>query len=139
MSVYPWRKRETRHFGAMYRPSVDLQLLAKDGKWLTLQCELDSGAVITLLPRSIAGVLGINLVDGRAIELSSVGGQKITAHVHSVQAKIGLFDHISVPVAIADSDDVPHLLGWLGIFDTYRVDFDPVAQTTRITEGLNTK
>jgi hypothetical protein len=92
---------------------------------------MDSGAVVSLLRRSVADLLGLDLATGRKIDLTGVGGASTIAYVHNLQSRFDGSLTLEVPFAIADSETVPNLLGRLGVFDRLQMDFDSsLSQTT---------
>src|SRR5262249_23171892 len=128
MSIFSWRKRATKHFGEVWFATADLHLLARDGKWVRVPCQIDSGAVVTLLPASILGVLGGNPSEGMPIEVTSVGGKSTPVTLYRLNARVGNHPLINLPVTFGCHDEVPSLLGWQGVFDVLSVSFDPVAR-----------
>ena len=85
-----------------------------------------------MLRRSVAELLGIELATGRRIEVTSVGGGRTVAYVHELQTRFASNIAYAVPFAIAESEQVPNLLGRLHVFDWLQVDFDGTFQETRI-------
>lgn len=47
----------------------------------------DTGAVISLLRRSVADLLGLDSVRGHEVELGAVGGMPVKARVHKIRAR----------------------------------------------------
>ena len=125
MAAFLWRKRATRHFGEVWRPTSVLDLFSAGNRWVSFRCEVDSGAVVSLLRRGAADVLGLTWEDGRLVTLTSVGGQTTEARVFELTARVGERELSPFPVAIAQHENVPHLLGWQGFFDHVGVHFDP--------------
>ena len=133
MPTFKWRRRRTRHFGEVWVPFAEIGLRRADGGHQPLAIQIDSGAVISLLRRSAAELLGIDLQTGEKIDFGSVGGNRVCAFRHDLQARFSDGFEMRVPFAIAEREDVPNLLGRLGIFDKLQVDFDATLQETRIS------
>ena len=133
MPVYKWRKRPTKHFGEVWTPFVQIELRGRSGRYESLALPADSGAVVSLLRRSVADLLGIELESGRKIDLTGIGGARTDAYVHDISTRFGDGIELQVPFAIATSEKVPNLLGRLGVFDNLQVDFDATLEETRIT------
>lgn len=133
MAAFSWQIRPTVHFGQVWVPILPISLQAIDGSFQTIALQYDTGAVVSLLRCSIATLLGIDRLSGRPIELTSVGGASTAAHVHHIMTKFEGLAPQAVPYAIADNENVPNLLGRLGIFDTLHVAFDPSRRETVIT------
>lgn len=132
MAIHKWRRRPTKHFGEVWVPFAQIELQAADGKFHALALQLDSGAVVSLLRRSTADLLGIDLDAGRRIEVSSVGGGTTVAHVHEITTRFDRNIQYRVPFAIAGTEEIPNLLGRLKVFDFLQIDFDGTVEETRI-------
>ena len=94
--------------------------------------QVDSGAVVSLLRRSAADLLGVELQSGRKIDLLSIGGSQTDAFVHELKTRFDEGIVLPVPYAIATTEGVPNLLGRQGVFDRLQMDFDATLQQTRI-------
>ena len=132
MAAHKWRKRRTKHFGEVWVPFASVELRRADGKFQPLVLQVDSGAVVSLLRRSVANVLGLTLEGGRRVEMTSLGGAVTAAFVHELQTRLAVNIAYPVPFAIADSENVPNLLGRLGVFGPLQIDFDGTTQQTTI-------
>jgi hypothetical protein len=132
MAVYSWRRRPTRHFGEVWVPFAQVDLQGPDGRFQAFAVQVDSGATVSLLRRSVADLLGIDLESGRRVDLTGIGGGRTTAYVHDLPTRIEeKWPPIEVPFAIATVESTPNLLGRLGVFDQLQVDFDvSLRQTT---------
>ncbi len=130
--IHKWRRRETKHFGDTWVPFAHIELETHAKQFQGLALQLDSGAVVSLLRRSVADLLGIPLESGKKIELSNVGGGRTTAFVHDIRTRFDPLIVLSVPYAIATTETVPNLLGRRGVFDTLHIDFDATFNETRI-------
>jgi hypothetical protein len=133
MSVHKWRRRPTKHFGEVWVPFAQIDIQGADGKFQAFSLQIDSGAVVSLLRRSVADLLGLDLEAGRRIELSGVAGGSTVAHLHELQTRFADAIQFAVPFAIASTEHVPNLLGRLGVFDLLQVDFDATLEETSIT------
>lgn len=133
MPVYKWRRRPTKHFGEVWVPLAQFVLRGRDNTSHSIAAQIDSGATISLLRKSTADLLGIELESGRKIDLSGVGSGKIDAFVHAVPTSFeqGLAD-VPIPYAIATTEAVPNLLGRIGVFELLQVDFDPSLNESQI-------
>jgi len=133
MSVHKWRRLPTKHFGEVWVPLAHIQLQGTDGKLHALALQIDSGAVVSLLGRSVADLLKLDLESGDRVELSSVGAPPTIAYVHPIKSVFAETIRYTVRYAIATVEDVPNLLGRLDVFDHLQVDFDASLTETRIT------
>lgn len=131
MPAFAWRKRPTRHFGEVFVPFVQLQLSGPSSKFITLSAQLDSGAVITLLRRSVANLLGVEFEGGAAVSLGGVGGSEIKGRRHSLLCRFGADSAtFHLDCVIAESEHVPNLVGRVGFFQDFQVAFDPTLEHT---------
>jgi hypothetical protein len=133
MAVFPWSRRSTQQLGDTWIPNAEIRLRMAEGDFQSFVVQVDSGAVISLLRRSVADILGLNLEEGKFIDLGAVGGSRTRAFVHIVPTRIGDGIELSLPYAIAESERVPNLLGRMGLFDTLQIDFDGTMRETRFS------
>lgn len=133
MAVHKWRKRPTKHFGDVWVPFAQIELTSPANKSQTFAVQIDSGAVVSLLRKSVADLLDIELESGKKIDVSSVGGAKTIAYIHELQTRFDDNIMYPVPYAIADTENVPNLLGRLEIFDRLQINFDGTMHETTIS------
>ncbi len=136
MAVYKWRPKSTPNFGEVWVPYAEVRLIPTGTTATPRQflLQIDSGATVSLLRRSAADLLGLNLQAGRRIELTGVGGSGITAWEHRLLTLFSDSERgFQVRYAIAETEDVPNLLGRLDVFDRFQVDFDSSLSETRVS------
>jgi hypothetical protein len=133
MGVHKWRRRATKYFGDVLVPFAQIQIRGNDARFRSISLQVDSGAVVSLLRRSVADLLGIELTDGRRIELGGVGGGSTGAYLHSLHTRFANNIEYAAPFAIAETEAVPNLLGRHGIFDQLQIDFDATVESTMIS------
>ncbi len=125
MSVaFAWRWKPTRCFGSQWVPFADLHLRSTNGRWHTFAVQVDTGAVVSVLPRSAAELLAIRWREGELADLSGISGPARPYFVHILKARLGDLAPFSLRVAFADSEDVPNLLGRLDFLDRSVTTFD---------------
>lgn len=121
---FPYRKEYSSVIGEIYRPVAVIYLQAKDGKWRGFTVYVDSGADITLLPRSACTEgLGYNLEGGKLGYVGGVTPGRIKIYVRTVATRIGE-EKLKARIAFAENDNVPPLLGRADIFDHFKVCYD---------------
>ncbi|RMF74061.1 MAG: hypothetical protein D6744_14975 [Planctomycetota bacterium] len=133
MAVFSWRRRTTRHFGEQWVPFAELRLESAEGRWRAFSVQVDTGAVISLLARSAADLLGVQLQSGEPIELAGVGGASRRYFVHQLSARVGDVPAFPLRIAFAEREEVPNLLGRLDVLDRFQLDFDASLEETRLT------
>ena len=74
MPEYSWRRRPTKRCGDVWVPYAQVEIRRTDGRFQAFVVQIDSGAVVSLLRRSVADLLGLDLQSGRKIDLAAVGG-----------------------------------------------------------------
>lgn len=120
-------------------PVAVIHLQGKDKKWYRFQPYLDTGADVSLLTRLDAKILGLKLKQGKEELIGGVGGGLVKTFIHSVNLKIGE-TILKVPLAFADSDETPRLLGRRDIFSRFYVCFNEFkCQTVLIERGKEAK
>lgn len=135
------------------RPYTAMIVRAVDGKsWLHLpEVLLDSGADISILPISIAGVLGIDLSDCETRQYHGVGGGVVLGYLTEVQigithlgsidpdvdgyilAKDGKIFLPVISVAFVD-DDSNYILGRIDVFDLFDLTFTSDTVTIQVAD-----
>ena len=61
MAVYSWRRRLTKHFGEVWVPFAQIEIQGSEDHFQAFAMQIDSGATVSLLRRSVAALLGIVL------------------------------------------------------------------------------
>ncbi len=132
MLTSKWRARTHRYLGTVHVPIIDLEIQDSRGPFVPFSLCIDSGAVVSLLPRTAADVLGLDPSVGKPIELGGVAHHGLRASLHELSVRLAGLPPTTVPFAIAQQDNVPGLLGRLGVFDRFQITFDPSHRLTRI-------
>ena len=121
-------------------PSIPLTLWGR-GQRFEFIALLDSGADISVVPKEVAELLGLNL-NGKTEEARGIGGK-----VPSVQTDINIElgkPHekysFSIPVKIIlkdDEEEFPILLGRAGFFDKFVIIFDQKEEKIILKRNIN--
>lgn len=110
---FPFERRPSSIFGVVWRPValVEFCSLVDTNIWTTIRMIVDTGADYTLLPRSYAKALGVNLErDCKPYETLGIGGHEVV-YVHPrIKVRLGTWE-AEVTVGFLDRDAVPALLG----------------------------
>lgn len=123
---FPFELRSSSIFGKVWRPValVDFCSVGDQNIWTTVRMIVDSGADYTLLPRSYAKALGINLEhDCKQFETIGIGGSEMVFVHPAVSVRLGDWQ-AKVPVGFLDRDAVPALLGRQQFFEALSVLFE---------------
>lgn len=123
--VIPFEEQKTSIFGVIKRPVANVSFWSITlKKWVPVRMVVDTGADYTLLPKWVAGKLGVNLDrDCRKYKTAGVGGEENVFLLKSEwRAKIGEWEESVVLGFIGDSN-VPPLLGRLKFMEKFKVTF----------------
>lgn len=81
--MFHWRAEYSRIFGIVYRPIADIEIRSKGSEWIAIKPYVDSGADVSLFPRSVGEVLlGLKIESGKEQLLHGIGMQPIKSFVH---------------------------------------------------------
>jgi hypothetical protein len=119
--TFPYREERSKIFGTIYRPVARVKFKS-DGEWIPEWMYVDSGADITLIPRSVGDLLGFEMNKRSIVDITGVGGGTVPVIVKEVTMGLGeeIFD---ARVAWALIEDVPPLLGRMDVFNKFEVIF----------------
>lgn len=121
MVRFRYKQEVGRRGQAIWRPVADVWFLAASGGWIELHPYIDSGADITLIPYSFGVLLGMQKMGGQAERIGGISGS-IEVINKTSRMRIGE-KTISVPIAWAQTEKVPPLLGREKVFDTFHITF----------------
>lgn len=122
---FKFRRIPSEIFNYIYRPYITAFLQKKDKTgWRKARMIVDTGADYSILPRSYAYYLGIDLTnDCIAQSTHGVGGMETVYVYKNLVLKIGDFER-KIPIGFLDRDDVPPLLGRHQCLETFRIVLD---------------
>ncbi len=121
MIEFSYRKEYSPVLGNIYRPCAEI-ILKHNEKIVLFYPYIDSGADITLIPRSLGEMLGLEL-DDNIIELGGLGDNKVPVLIKKIEIKIGRY-LIPIHVAWALIEEIPPLLGRKDLFTQFLISFD---------------
>jgi len=120
---FPYKKEPSTLFGHIYRPVVEIYLKTKENQWFKVSTYADSGADITIFPKSVSEILGLKLQDGQESTVIGVGGEEIKIFVHKITIRIEE-EKIQVRAGFAEREDIPYLLGRTDILTHFNILFE---------------
>lgn len=133
MIVFKYRKEKGRLGQVVKRPIAWVEFRDKNGNWIPQDLYIDSGADITLIPRSVGELLGFEFNPEESIEeIGGIGGTLPTVK-RKVKIRVGKRD-TEIEVAWALTEDAPPLLGRKDIFDTFEITFNQKKETITFKE-----
>ena len=122
---FPYIEQESKIFGKILRPLLSLEFFSNLREdWILVDEVLaDTGADVTILPRFIGELLVDDITTGQYIEIKGVvPSAALVAFIHQMKIRIG-DKEFRLPVAIADSNAVPSILGRVSSLDRFDVSF----------------
>lgn len=125
---FAWRREPSGLFGYLQRPVISLTVGFK-GKWIPQIFYLDSGADITLIPRSVGKLLGFPTpVPLEKKVIWGIGQKGIVVAIRRVQVLLD-GQQLKLKVAWAYKDEVPLLLGRIDFFSSFNILFAKAKKT----------
>ena len=121
---YPYLEKRSKILGKVKRPLVPIEI-AKGKEWIPVDEVLaDTGADITLLPRSIGElVVDDDITKGKYVEIKGVVPSAVLiAFIHNLRLRVAGRE-FRAKVGIADSNDIPPLLGRFESLDLFGIEF----------------
>lgn len=125
---FSFKKENSRIFGLIPRPVARIILI--NGKIeVPEMVYVDSGADITLIPRSVGELLNFKVeADDKIEEIKGIGERGIPIVIKKVKIKIGE-KLIDARVAWSLVEEVPLLLGRVDIFKLFDITFEKERKT----------
>lgn len=114
-------RQETARGEPVMRPVARI-LLEYHGRAVLLLPYIDSGADVTLIPKSVGEALGFSLEPGDVQELFGVGEGRVAVAFKTARMGIGEYS-FDCRIAWALIEEVPPLLGRKDVFDRFEVLF----------------
>lgn len=125
MPSFKYKKQESGLFRKILRPVIELEAYSGvTNDWLVLQNILaDTGADISMLPRSLGEALVLDITRAKKAQIKGVVPEaRVNVYIHTLKFKLNS-KQFNLPVAIADSDNVPPILGRVKGLDLFNANF----------------
>ncbi len=116
--------------GSVPEPKVKLDLRVDTG-YQPITFLLDSGAVVSSLPRELAEPMGKDLAFLKRTTFKGFGNQTSFAYHSEMTLKVGEAEMI-LPVVFTENAQTQALLGRQGFFDNYSITFNHILKTIEI-------
>jgi len=126
----PLEKVDWEDLGTVSEPKINLPIQTQNG-YQNVSFLLDSGAVISSLPRELAAPMGQDLAFLKRTTFKGFGNQTSFAYHSNMSVKMGDSD-VTLPVVFTESSATQALLGRKGFFDNYSITFNHIMQTVEI-------
>ena len=118
----PLGVREWTDIGSVMEPVLQVAVETKQG-FEKNDFVLDSGAVISSLPREWADKTGKDLSLAKRISFKGFGNTISFAYQSSMRLQLGN-EQVNLPVVFTEAEGTRSLLGRKGLFDQYSIFFD---------------
>ena len=119
---FDFKLEESKLFGKILRPVAEIIFINNNNKVLET-AYVDSGADLSLIPRSIGDVLGFTIEkDNKITEIKGIGEIGVPIIIKNIKIKIGE-KIIDSRIAWALIEEVPLLLGRTDIFNLFNISF----------------
>jgi len=107
--------------GILWIPTAKIELIANRKIYF---CEMivDSGADITLIPRSLGEFLGFSFTGEKIQEIRGIEEGTLPYVTKTLEVKIGNFK-FKCRIGIALIEKIPLILGRLDVFDNFDIEF----------------
>ncbi len=129
MIEFPYQKELSGLFGEIFRPLAEFEIKTSSG-WIPVVGYIDSGADVTLLPRSFLKLLKVKIEKSEIKEIKGIGEGRVPVIVKNVGMRIG--DKVfNAKIAVALIEDVPYILGREDVFDKFEIRFCQKEKTVR--------
>lgn len=129
--VFPFDSGSRADLGLIRRPIAQVQFYSqKYKKLINISMLIDTGADYTLLPRSTAQALGIDLKrDCSVFSTFGVGGkEKVYILKNKIEIIIGKIK-IKIPLGFLERDNIPPLLGRFQCLESLELTFSKFTTT----------
>jgi len=129
--TFEYIKQKSAIFGTVGRPLIRIRIFSEKKKiWIPIyDVLLDSGADVSILPRFLGDMIVNDITKGKQIELRGICPySKLIAYIHNLRIII-VGKELSLPVAIADSDDVPVIFGRVKGMDMFNITLNNGKET----------
>jgi len=115
---FPYRRVHSNLFGRVSIPVAKIFLRGREE--IAVDAIVDSGAVISIFPKSLSDLLKLSFAEGKKGEVRTASGEVIGIRVHRVRMRIGDYD-FTARVAFSENENIPYVLGRLDIIDKVEI------------------
>ncbi len=131
---FPYRPKITKHYGVIPNPVVTVFIKTPFG-FEPVTFLVDTGADVSMLPRSWSKRLGINLKKLPSHTMLTASGKEMEVYHSKITIKLERnAEEITIPCAFTASDKTPILLGRLRIFKIFTLEFSHRKKATFFKE-----
>jgi len=122
-----------KDFGEVFEPMIKVPIKYPQQGFQKKEFLLDSGALVSSLPREEAKKMGLSLAKLKRSTFAGFGGTTSFAYKASINAQLGEKE-ISMPVVFTEAGGTKPILGRSGFFEKYNIHFNARAKMIEIRE-----
>jgi len=115
---FPYKRVRSDIFGVASIPVAKIILQGREE--IAVDVIVDSGAVISIFPRSLCDLLGLDFDEGKGASVRTATGEEIRIRVHKVKMRVGEYA-FDARAAFSENENVPYVLGRLDILDKIEI------------------
>ena len=129
VTEFSYSKKATVNYGEI--DDLRFKILVQTPTGLTWTWFLfDTGADVSMLPRSWIENLGLNLSELSCHCMTGVSGEIVKVYKSNLKIKLDEnAELIEIPVAFSESDSAPQIIGKAGILNRFTITLDHKART----------
>jgi len=119
---FPYKRIQTETFGKVTIPVAKIFLQGKREE-TAIDVIVDTGAVISIFPKSLCDILGLDFEKGQQSYVKTAIGENIPIKIHKLRIRIN--NHkFQARAAFSTIENIPYILGRLDILDKIEIKFE---------------
>lgn len=122
-----------KDFGEVFEPILPVEVYYPNEGWQKTKFLLDSGALVSSLPREEAKKMGLSLSQLPRSTFGGFGGTTSFAYKSEAKIKLGEQEAL-IPVVFTEAAGTKAILGRSGFFERYNVYFNSTTERIEIRE-----
>lgn len=116
-------------------PAVEISvLIGREKTGIRAIFHIDSGATTSILPKSDADFLGIDVKAGKRILVRGISNESLIGYRHLINIQLNQLK-MKIPVIFVENVFVPRILGREGLFSQFGILFDELKQRTAFLDA----
>jgi len=124
---FPYKLIDTDAFGKVTIPVAKIFLQGEQEE-TAIDVIVDTGAVISIFPKSLCDILGIVFENGQLSYVKTATSESIPIRIHRLNIRIGNYS-FKARVAFSTIENVPYILGRLDVLDQIEMRFNKQGTT----------
>jgi len=119
---FPYKHIQTETFGRVTIPVAKIFLQGRRRE-TAIDVIVDTGAVISIFPKSLCDILGLDFERGQQSYVRTATGEDIPIRIHKLRIRIN--NHkLQARAAFSTIENIPYILGRLDILDKIEIRFE---------------